>query len=50
MILKIKWIKDEEFIRSVSNIKFNIKFNIGIFSIENGDRLLDIGAEQVPYL
>ncbi|NLK44312.1 MAG: precorrin-6Y C5,15-methyltransferase (decarboxylating) subunit CbiT [Tissierellia bacterium] len=42
----MKWIKDEEFIRgSIPMTKFNIRIlTLGYLAIENGDRLLDIGA------
>ncbi|MBU5675510.1 precorrin-6Y C5,15-methyltransferase (decarboxylating) subunit CbiT [Alkaliphilus sp. MSJ-5] len=42
----MKWIKDEEFIRgNIPMTKFNIRvLTIGYLAIEEGDRLLDIGA------
>ncbi len=42
----MKWIKDEEFIRgNIPMTKFNIRIlTIGYLAIEDGDRLLDIGA------
>lgn len=42
----MKWIRDEEFIRGkVPMTKFNIRvLTMGYLSIEEGDRLLDIGA------
>lgn len=42
----MKWIKDEEFIRGNTPMtKFNIRIlTIGYLAIEEGDRLLDIGA------
>ena len=42
----MKWIKDEDFIRGNTPMtKFNIRIlTIGYLEIENGDRLLDIGA------
>lgn len=42
----LKWIKDEEFIRgSIPMTKFNIRIlNMAYLSVEEGDRLLDIGA------
>lgn len=42
----MKWIKDEEFIRGNTPMtKFNIRIlTIGYLEIEDGDRLLDIGA------
>ncbi len=42
----MKWIKDEEFIRgNIPMTKFNIRIlTIGYLAIEEGDRLLDIGA------
>lgn len=42
----MKWIKDEEFIRgNIPMTKFNIRvLTIGYLQIQNGDRLLDIGA------
>jgi cobalt-precorrin-6B (C15)-methyltransferase len=42
----MKWIKDEEFIRgNIPMTKFNIRLlTLGYLAIEEGDRLLDIGA------
>jgi cobalt-precorrin-6B (C15)-methyltransferase len=42
----MKWIKDEEFIRgNIPMTKFNVRIlTIGYLAIEEGDRLLDIGA------
>lgn len=42
----MKWIKDEEFLRGNTPMtKFNIRIlTIGYLEIEDGDRLLDIGA------
>lgn len=42
----MKWIKDEDFIRGNTPMtKFNIRIlTIGYLEIENGDKLLDIGA------
>jgi cobalt-precorrin-6B (C15)-methyltransferase len=42
----MKWIKDKEFIRgNIPMTKFNIRvLTIGYLSIQQGDRLLDIGA------
>ena len=42
----MKWIKDEDFIRgNIPMTKFNIRvLTIGYLAIEEGDRLLDIGA------
>lgn len=42
----MKWIKDEDFIRGNTPMtKFNIRIlTIGYLAIENGDKLLDIGA------
>lgn len=42
----MKWIKDEEFIRgNIPMTKFNIRIlTIGYLEINNGDKLLDIGA------
>ncbi|WP_313757019.1 precorrin-6Y C5,15-methyltransferase (decarboxylating) subunit CbiT [Tissierella sp.] len=42
----MKWIRDEDFIRgNIPMTKFNIRILImGYLSIEEGDRLLDIGA------
>lgn len=44
--LKMKWIKDEMLVRgSIPMTKFNIRIlTIGYLEIEEGDRLLDIGA------
>lgn len=44
--MKMRWIKDGEFIRdSIPMTKFNIRtLTIGYLEIEEGDRLLDIGA------
>lgn len=42
----MKWIKDEDFIRgTIPMTKFNIRIlTMGYLSIEEGDKLLDIGA------
>ncbi|MDR7855770.1 precorrin-6Y C5,15-methyltransferase (decarboxylating) subunit CbiT [Tissierella sp.] len=42
----MKWIKDEEFMRgNIPMTKFNIRvLTMGYLAIEEGDRLLDIGA------
>ena len=42
----MKWIKDDEFIRgSIPMTKFNVRIlTLGYLAIEEGDRLLDIGA------
>ncbi len=42
----MKWIRDEEFIRgNIPMTKFNIRIlTLGYLAIEEGDRLLDIGA------
>lgn len=42
----MKWIKDEEFIRgNIPMTKFNVRIlTIGYLKIEDGDRLVDIGA------
>jgi cobalt-precorrin-6B (C15)-methyltransferase len=44
--LKMRWIKDEEFIRgSIPMTKFEIRLiTVGLLEIEKGDVLLDIGA------
>lgn len=45
-LLKMKWLRDEEFIRgNIPMTKFNIRvLTIGYLGINQGDRLLDIGA------
>ena len=47
----MRWIRDEEFIRGkVPMTKFNIRvLTMAYLSIEEGDRLLDIGLVQGAY-